>query len=180
MKKIKITKGNYWYENRIGEEFEVLSELGNMYEVLNEGDITFRVMKTDCESIEYTKVITSGTYVKEVLRTEPTDMKPIYERSVNKQVYRLLHAGLGMTTESGEFVDTLKKFIFYGKPLDLTNLKEELGDLMWYIGLACDTLGISLNEVLTSNIEKLKKRYPEKFTEEKALNRDIDNELKHM
>jgi NTP pyrophosphatase (non-canonical NTP hydrolase) len=83
---------------------------------------------------------------------------------------------MGMATEAGEFLDMLKKHIFYGKPMDFVNAKEEIGDQMWYAGLAVDVLQTTFNEVLTVNIDKLKARYPEKFTEEAAINRDLNTE----
>lgn len=89
----------------------------------------------------------------------------------NNNTLRLLHASMGLGTEAGEFADDLKKHIFYGKELDPEHLKEELGDLLWYIGIAADVLGTSVQEIMRDNIAKLKKRYPEKFTEQDALER---------
>lgn len=54
---------------------------------------------------------------------------------------RMLHAGLGLATESGELLDAIKKEMYYGKSLDTVNVKEELGDLCWYLALAFDVLG---------------------------------------
>jgi len=51
---------------------------------------------------------------------------------------RVVHAALGINTEVGEYLDALKKHIFYGRPLDEVNLKEELGDMMWYMAILCD------------------------------------------
>lgn len=120
--------------------------------------------------------ITSENYVENVLRTESKDFEAIFQRMSHPTVMRLTHAAAGMTTETGEFFDALKKHIFYGKELDKVNLQEELGDLLWYVGLAMDILGISMDEVLTKNISKLRARYPEKFTEEHATNRNLDKE----
>jgi NTP pyrophosphatase (non-canonical NTP hydrolase) len=86
---------------------------------------------------------------------------------------RLIHASLGMQTESAEFSDTIKKHIFYGKPLDVTNLKEEIGDMLWYVAIALDSLGSSFEEVMETNIKKLKARYGEKFSEESAITRNL-------
>lgn len=91
---------------------------------------------------------------------------------------RLLHAALGLQTEAGEFADPIKKYVFYGKPIDHVLLEEELGDLTWYIALACNALGLDMMAVMEKNVAKLKQRYPEKFTEDKALNRDLDAERK--
>lgn len=83
----------------------------------------------------------------------------------------LIHAAFGINTESGELTDTLKKTIIYGKELDVVNIKEECGDLLWYIALALSVLGYTLEDVMEENIEKLRIRYPEKFTESDAIER---------
>lgn len=123
---------------------------------------------------------TNRKYVQDAVRAESADMEKIGYRLGSKTNVRLLHAAMGMSTESAELLDALKKHIFYGKPLDITNLKEEIGDIMWYIAIACDTMGFDLTQIMSDNIEKLRKRYPEKFSEDNAINRDTDNELKHM
>lgn len=120
--------------------------------------------------------ITSGNYVNNVLRSESPVTQELRERLQNEVTIRLLHAAMGMATEAGEFLDMLKKHIFYGKPMDFVNAKEEVGDQMWYAGLAIDVLQTTFDEVLTVNIEKLKARYPEKFTEEAAINRNLNAE----
>jgi NTP pyrophosphatase (non-canonical NTP hydrolase) len=117
-------------------------------------------------------------YVKNVLVTEARDFTAVKERMQDTGTVRLMHAMIGMCTESGEIQDQLKKAIFYGKPLDRTNLVEELGDLMWYVGVMCSELNVDLDEVMEKNIAKLKKRYGDKFTEAAALNRDLDSERK--
>lgn len=120
--------------------------------------------------------ITSENYVQNVLRSESPVTSQLRDRLQNEDTIRLLHAAMGMATEAGEFLDMLKKHIFYGKPMDFVNAKEEVGDQMWYAGLAIDVLKTTFDEVLTVNIDKLKARYPEKFTEEAAINRDLNTE----
>jgi NTP pyrophosphatase (non-canonical NTP hydrolase) len=83
----------------------------------------------------------------------------------------------GITTEAGEYADQFKRHIFYHQPLDEVNLIEELGDVMWYVGLACNVLGTTIRDVQVANIRKLQKRYPEKFTVDHAINRDTANEV---
>lgn len=116
-------------------------------------------------------------YVEDVLRTEPSveDYEKIIAR-IDVKTMRLLHAAMGLCTEAGEFMDQIKKHIMYGVELDEINLIEELGDGNWYEGIALDTLMFSMAEVLHRNIAKLKARFPEKFTEEGALNRDLEKE----
>lgn len=84
----------------------------------------------------------------------------------------LVCGALGLTGESGEVADLVKKTIFHGHKFSYsTEIKEELGDALWYIALICNALHISLEEVMEQNIEKLKKRYPKGFSEEASRNR---------
>ena len=78
-------------------------------------------------------------------------------------VERLLTAAVGMSAESGEFTEIVKKMIFQGKPVNddnLFHLKRELGDIMWYVAQACMALDTDFNEIIEMNVEKLKARYP--------------------
>lgn len=85
----------------------------------------------------------------------------------------ILHGALGISTEAGEILDAVKKSIFYGKPFDFVNLQEEIGDCFWYLAILAKEAGMSFEDIMAQNIAKLKDRYPDKFTEEKALNRDL-------
>lgn len=88
----------------------------------------------------------------------------------------LLHGTVGICTEAGELLDAFKRNIFYGKELDTVNVKEEIGDIMWYIAIMCRELNMDMGDILQTNIDKLKARFPEKFTEHHALNRDLNTE----
>lgn len=119
---------------------------------------------------------TYKNYIKQAIRTEP-DYTNVIGRVVNPKTLRLLHGAMGLATESGEFLDEVKKHLFYSKPLDVVNLKEEMGDLFWYLAIIADMMGeANFTNLLQTNIEKLRARYPEKFTEEKALTRDLSTE----
>ena len=127
--------------------------------------------------------MTPDRYIIDVLKTENTKIDEVRKR-LNSQV-RLLHAMLGINTENGELQDQLKKHLFYGKELDRTNLIEELGDLMWYVALALDEIGVSFEEVWKKNISKLATRYinQEKkvgFSEKNAIERDLESERKSL
>lgn len=80
----------------------------------------------------------------------------------------LLHAALGLTGEAGEFADCIKKHWAYGQPLDSQNALEELGDLLWYIALACNALDVDMGRVAAQNIDKLRRRYPSQYQDELA------------
>ena len=90
----------------------------------------------------------------------------------------LLHAAIGIVTESGEILDTILKYKYGEKELDVVNIKEELGDVMWYFAILLRDLNIDFYESLDINISKLKSRYGDKFSSEKAINRNLDTERK--
>ena len=113
------------------------------------------------------------SYVNNAIKTESKNFDEIGSRLSTVRNQRLLHAGIGLATESGEFLDALKKHIFYGKDLDTVNLSEEMGDLFWYCALIADELGVDFSQVMETNIAKLKARYGEKFSEDKAQKRDL-------
>ncbi len=95
-------------------------------------------------------------------------------RTANPEVDRdgmLLNGVMGLCGEAGEVIDIVKKHLFHLHPLDAYKLKDELGDVAWYLALTSHALGLTLEEVLEHNIEKLKKRYPEGFSAEKSLHR---------
>lgn len=182
--------------------------------------------------------------LKEYYKVSERTFKPLGQK------LDFLHCTMGLVTEFGEFVDPLKRHIFYGKELDVVNLKEELGDMMWYLAIPiryfgleeremidqkiiirdyeynhinniinisdiifslnndinivvdqlncispdantifyeisllisniysiCNYFKIDFEDMLETNINKLKARFPEKFTEYHALNRDLVKE----
>lgn len=163
-------------------------------------------------------------YQKQAKRTCP---------SLGNEKLDLVHMRLGMVTEIAEIADIFKKHIAYKKPIDFVHLKEEIGDVFWYIvnmatfegeeleifdidknidlkeeekweyalsnflvGLyynedcnttrimimmdLCKVWNINFEECLDLNINKLKIRFPDKFTEENALNRDLASERKEL
>jgi NTP pyrophosphatase (non-canonical NTP hydrolase) len=81
----------------------------------------------------------------------------------------LIHATLGVAGESGEVVDIIKKHVAYGKELDREKLILELGDLFHYFCRVMELTDITLKEVRYANMEKLKKRYPEGYTNIAAI-----------
>ncbi|AOV60292.1 MazG [Synechococcus phage S-CAM9] len=86
-----------------------------------------------------------------------------YLKNKDFPTQRLLTAAVGMSAESGEFTEVVKKIVFQGKePTEenLFHLKRELGDIMWYVMQACMGLDITLDEIIEMNVDKLVKRYP--------------------
>ena len=83
----------------------------------------------------------------------------------------LINGVMGLCGEAGEAIDLVKKHLAQGHNLDREALIKELGDVAWYLAETAYALDVSLEEVCSRNIEKLKKRYPEGFSEQNSLNR---------
>tara|TARA_B100000035_G_scaffold11254_1_gene9503 strand:- start:358 stop:774 length:417 start_codon:yes stop_codon:yes gene_type:complete len=107
-------------------------------------------------------------FVDAVTSDASTDFVALSDRMVEldekgANIERLLTAGVGINAEGGEFLEIIKKVIFQGKPWNEDNREHliiELGDLMWYVAQACMALGVSIDEVVGTNVKKLEKRYP--------------------
>jgi hypothetical protein len=96
---------------------------------------------------------------------------------MNDASVRLLHAGLGLLTEACEFIDSLMANILYGIDLDEINMQVEVGDVFWYGAEAMNAMGpVAMDAILEQNILKLKSRYPHKFDEVCAVDRDEETE----
>lgn len=70
---------------------------------------------------------------------------------------------LGLGGESGEVIDAIKKREYHGRDIPIEHIKEELGDVMWYVANLCNEFGFDLNDVLLYNMSKLIKRYPDLY-----------------
>ncbi len=118
------------------------------------------------------KVIDTNKYIDFVRQTTSpasSDIVQLLSRlseleDSGADVPHLLTAALGMSAESGEFTEVVKKIFLQGKPYNEDNifhLKRELGDICWYLAQAFMALNTNFEEVLQMNYEKLSARYPE-------------------
>lgn len=91
---------------------------------------------------------------------------------------RVFHAIVGIATEATEMLEALQRSIVEQQPIDAVNICEELGDNNWYQAILVDALEADFEKIFEVNIAKLRQRFPEKFTSEDAINRDLDTERK--
>lgn len=127
----------------------------------------------------------ANEYQRLALRTESSGG---FEAPTNLTVMRLLHSSIGLCTEAGELADILKKYLYYGAEIDPLHVFEEFGDLLWYIAIGVDAAHklsewkgpFTLADVMNMNIQKLRQRYPQRFSEANALNRDLCAEKNAM
>ena len=94
--------------------------------------------------------------------------------SIESELAMLNSAALGLSGESGEIADHVKKIVYHGHPLDddtRDKIAKEIGDILWYCAIGSRGIGLDLGEIARMNIEKLRKRYPGGFSTEESLNR---------
>ena len=109
--------------------------------------------------VEFVKGVTSEPSLNYAVFLSRTNSLEIEDCNVTQ----LLTAALGLTAESGEFTEVVKKIIFQGKPYNEENvfhMKRELGDICWYLAQACMALDTTFDEILEMNVDKLVARYP--------------------
>lgn len=101
-----------------------------------------------------------------------------YQKAVRKTINneldksdQTLNFSLGLSGETGEVIDLIKKEFFQGHKRNNEKLKDEIGDVFWYLANLCNELGYDIETILDINIEKLNKRYPEGFKKEDSENR---------
>lgn len=109
-------------------------------------------------------------FVKQTTSPASKDLQQLFLRmsyldNVDKaNVTHLLTAALGISAESGELVEIVKKIFLQGKPYNEDNvihLKKEAGDILWYLAQLCIALDVTFNDLMVMNYEKLSARYPE-------------------
>ena len=121
-----------------------------------------------------------SNFVSKVTSKPSTDLNTLIARleelqGLGANIPQLVTASHGISAEAGEFTEIVKKILWQGKPYNEENvvhLRKELGDVIFYVQMACSALGVTLDEVFQMNYEKLSARYPEgTFTVNRSENR---------
>jgi NTP pyrophosphatase (non-canonical NTP hydrolase) len=93
-------------------------------------------------------------------------------RQLTPQQAHLLHMAVGVSGEAGELLDAVKKHCVYQKQIDIDNIKEEAGDILFYLTGLLNELDMSLEDCIIANREKLSKRYASgSYSNEQAISR---------
>lgn len=98
----------------------------------------------------------------------------------DKDAEQLIHAVLGVATEAGELVEALYGVAVERQLPDTVNFIEESGDLKWYLAILARIFGRGWQYDERTNINKLRRRFPKRFVEDKANNRDLAAERRTL
>lgn len=120
--------------------------------------------------------MTPNQYQDLAARTDPDRTHQVVDKitEIAPSGAWLVHAHIGLSGEVGELAAAIQRWLYYNKELDRTNVIEELGDLCWYLVQACRAMDVKLEDVMEANINKLKFRYPERYTDFHAAEENRD------
>lgn len=113
-------------------------------------------------------------YQREANKTIPNDA--MFEKNIKLEEIKTMNALMGLAGETGELIDIYKKVYFQGHSFDKIKVIKEVGDIMWYLNFLCQILDISFEEVMQTNINKLRTRYGETFSIEGSVKR-VDEKI---
>lgn len=141
------------YINASTEEYDRIIEDGGVD--TDEFDISIVPLAQHSAEQNLEDLLTEFNKMTLTLAKAGADIK----RELTPEQASLLHMGCGVSTEANELLDAIKKHTIYQKPLDVENIKEELGDLLFYMSNLMQSVGLSFEEILQHNIDKLSVRY---------------------
>lgn len=154
-----LTLSNSFHVHRI-EDAEVKQVLENFIKSAEQLD---KIKKTWFYGREYTPILSPDQQTSDVTMT--IGMHP-----------DIIHSIIGMATEAAELVEILYGCLFLGEVFDAIHFGEEVGDHNWYQAIGLHRAKLELGRILVANINKLRARFPENFTEYDANHRALDNE----
>lgn len=118
------------------------------------------------------QVIDYPSFVHKLFKDPATIQETLTPEKIN-----LLHAAVGISGEAGELLDAIKKHVVYNKPIDIANVIEELGDLMFYMQAMMNQLDVSWPELEDNNMAKLSERYKGLTYSDKAAQERADKTI---
>ena len=95
-------------------------------------------------------------------------------RTINTSLatdHRLVDAAAGLAEEAGEVLGIVRKHVFMHHELDRARLITELGDALWCLTAVAGAVGLSLDDVAAANLAKLRRRYPDGYSDAASAKR---------
>jgi NTP pyrophosphatase (non-canonical NTP hydrolase) len=97
--------------------------------------------------------MTFDEYQKQALTTAENNYDPLMEKTI---------WAMGVAGEAGEVIEKWKKIVAYKNGIvsdeDRNELGKELADVVWYIAVMAHSLGLSFDDLMQQNVEKLQSR----------------------
>lgn len=154
-------------------------------QLLNAGIAIGNLLDMIKKNVAYGKVIDEhkwNTFLVEasnaIIELNETPIKDLEDKKELPLNPRLFHGAIGIATEATELLEAMDIALRSDNEWDGVNVKEEIADIAWYEAILLDEIGANFYDLLSTNIEKLQARYPEKFSADNAINRNLDVERK--
>lgn len=147
---------------------------GNLLDVIKKD--TFYGLTTDPDKLEKRalRLEDNTLMLRRAATSAAAQNKPSHVQTLSNLDPRVVHAILGLVTESVELLEALSEAFETGQPIDGINILEELGDLNWYHAIAVDALGGDWEQIQQTNLNKLAARNKgKKFDAAATINRDV-------
>jgi len=177
IEELKAGQGYRFFGNKIIEDSKRSEWVMAKFSPVNPNTALFKSLDGFNQSIWID--LSERYLVKEQSKITLEDYQNDVKRTIRPtSIEKLLNMGaLGLAGESGEVVDLVKKYLYHGHALDKEKIKEELGDVLWYLTMLGGLVDVSLTEIMSANVQKRQKRYPNGFSKERSVNRDIIDAL---
>lgn len=143
----------------------IIISAGTMLDQIKKNAFYGKPFDTEQLKLEFVNIVGALNDLQPVVVGEQVTPEPAMYNT------RIFHAVVGIVTEAVELLEGL-----HDENFDKVNFLEELGDLNWYEAIGISAVDGDFEEVLNTNINKLRKRYPEKFDSTAAIERDTDAE----
>ena len=154
------------YINSSTEEYDRIIEDGGVE--TDEFEICINALTTHNTEQNLEDLLTDFNNMTLTLAKDGADIL----KNLTPEQANMWHMVTGIGGEAGEIIDCIKKHVIYQKPLDVENVKEELGDLLFYMSNLMQSVGLSFKDVLQHNIDKLSVRYSSgKYSNQQAQER---------
>jgi len=170
---VKIVKLDQYQKGVLRTEGDPVAPMQRLYDVPNQERLLALIQLLEPimkDADAFKKAIFYGKPASYALIASP--VTTVEEFTCGRGMTRHLHSILGLLTEVGELLEHCKNAIYCGLPVSKEDWVKEYGDVGWYHALGADAAGATLSEVAQVNIDKLRRRYPEKFTEALAQEHD--------
>jgi NTP pyrophosphatase (non-canonical NTP hydrolase) len=142
--------------------------VGNLADLIKKNVAYGKPIPQDVWDSALADIVHMATVVTRFDHTEATPASPLNTR--------IFHGIFGIFTEATELMEAFQAASIGGEELDFVNIQEEIGDISWYEAILLDEMKASFNDINQRVLNKLKARYPDKFSSENAITRDLVTE----
>lgn len=164
--------GQFIYRDMLHAAIGMVTEAGELLEAFN-GDGPLDLVNLDEEAgdfLWYLAIYAEARHTTFDRLTEAYD-PPLFERP--RENFTI---ALQLMILSARVLDTFKKSLFYGKPVNFSTADAIVAACLMMIESYAKSRATTVTALAERNLRKLRTRFPEKFDDQRALFRNLDAE----